>query len=109
MVAIDIETTGLDPQKDAIIEIAAIRFNGRRVEAEWLKLINPGRPIPRQITQLTGFTDEMVRHAPPIYAVIQELSDFIGDDPVLGHNVRFDLSFLQKQRILNMLFQFSVG
>ncbi|HOW90853.1 MAG TPA: helicase C-terminal domain-containing protein [Anaerolineaceae bacterium] len=101
MVAIDIETTGLDPQKDAIIEIAAIRFNGRRVEAEWSKLINPGRPIPRQITQLTGITDEMVRHAPPINAVIQELSDFIGDDPVLGHNVRFDLSFLQKQRILN--------
>ncbi len=100
IVAIDIETTGLDAQKDAIIEIAAVRFNGRRVEAEWSKLINPGRPIPRLITQLTGITDEMVRHAPPINAVIQELSDFIGNDPVLGHNVRFDLSFLQKQRIL---------
>lgn len=100
MVAIDIETTGLDPQKDAIIEIAAIRFNGHRVEAEWSKLINPGRPIPRIITQLTGITDEMVRNAPPLNAVIQELSDFVGNDPVLGHNIRFDLSFLQKHKIL---------
>jgi len=100
MVAIDIETTGLDLQKDAITEIAAVRFNGHRVEAEWSKLINPGRPIPRMITQLTGISDEMVRNAPPIHAVIQELADFVGDDPVLGHNVRFDLSFLQKQRIL---------
>ena len=100
MVAIDIETTGLDPQKDAIIEIAAVRFNGQRVEAEWSKLINPGRPIPRLITQLTGITDEMVRNAPPVNAVIQDLSDFVGNDPVLGHNIRFDLSFLQKQRIL---------
>ena len=76
MVAIDIETTGLDPQKDAIIEIAAVRFNGHRVEAEWSKLINPGRPIPRIINQLTGITDEMVRNAPPVRAVIQEAGRF---------------------------------
>ena len=100
MVAIDIETTGLDPQKDAIIEIAAVRFNGHRVESEWSRLINPARPIPRLITQLTGISDEMVRQAPPLKAVIQDLVDFVGDDPVIGHNVRFDLSFLQKQHIL---------
>ncbi len=100
MVAIDIETTGLDPNKDVIIEIGAVRFSGKRVEAEWSKLINPGRPIVPFITQLTGITNEMVRNAPPIHAVIQELADFVGNDPVVGHNVRFDLSFLQKQRIL---------
>ena len=100
MVAIDIETTGLDANRDAIIEIAAVRFSGRRVEAEWNKLINPGRPIPPMITQLTGISNEMVRNAPPLNAVIQELADFVGDDPVVGHNVRFDLGFLQKQRIL---------
>ncbi len=100
MVAIDIETTGLDPQRDAIIEIAAVRFNGHRVEGEWTKLINPARPIPRLITQLTGITDQMVLHAPPLNAVIQELADFVGNDPVVGHNVRFDLGFLQKQKIL---------
>ena len=93
IVAIDIETTGLDPQSDAIIEIGAVRFNGHRIEAEWTTLVNPGRPIPPFITQLTGITNEMVRNAPPIKAVIQDLADFVGDAPVIGHNVRFDLCF----------------
>ncbi len=96
MVAIDIETTGLDPQADSIIEIGAVRFNGHRIEAEWSTLINPRRPIPAQITALTGITNEMVRNAPTISAVIHELADFVGDDPILGHSVHFDLSFLGK-------------
>lgn len=100
IVAIDIETTGLDSAADAIIEIGAVRFNGARVEGEWSTLINPGRPIPAMITQLTGITNEMVRNAPPIKAVVQELADFVGGDPVLGHSVRFDLSFLQRHKIL---------
>jgi ATP-dependent DNA helicase DinG len=100
IVSLDIETTGLDPANDAIIEIGAIKFNGNRVEAEYSQLINPGRPIPPMITQLTGITNEMVRNEPPIKAVIQDFENFVGDSPVLGHNVRFDLSFLRKQRIL---------
>jgi len=102
IVAIDIETTGLDPQADAIIEIGAVRFNGRRVEGEWNKLINPGKPIPPFITQLTGINDQMVRQAPPIRAVLEEFRDFVGDSPVLGHSVRFDLSFLRKYKILGL-------
>jgi len=51
MVALDIETTGLDPQRDAILEIGMVRFSGRRVESEYSQLINPGRPIPPLITQ----------------------------------------------------------
>ncbi|MDO8969083.1 MAG: 3'-5' exonuclease, partial [Saprospiraceae bacterium] len=101
MVALDIETTGLDANKDAIIEIGAVRFSGHRVEAEWSKLINPGKPILPFITQLTGISNEMVRNAPPLNAVIQEFADFVGDVPVVGHNVRFDLGFLQKSRILH--------
>lgn len=100
IVALDIETTGLDPQKDAIIEIGAVRFSGARVEDEWTTLINPGRVIPGFITQLTGINNEMVRNAPPIKGVIHSLADFVGKDPVVGHNVRFDLSFLQQNRIL---------
>ena len=64
IVAIDIETTGLDPVRDSIIEIGAVRFKGNRVEAEWETLINPRRTIPVEITQLTGITNEMVRLAP---------------------------------------------
>ena len=100
IIAIDIETTGLDPTKDAIIEIGAVRFNERRIEAEWSTLIQPGRRIPPFITQLTGITDQMVLKAPPIHAVIDELAAFAGNCPVLGHNVRFDLAFLRRYGIL---------
>ncbi len=100
IVALDIETTGLDSQRDAIIEIGAVRFSGSRVEGEWSTLINPGKSISSFITQLTGINNEMVRNAPPVKAVIHEFADFVGSDPVLGHNVRFDLSFLQKNNIL---------
>ncbi|HEX7394640.1 MAG TPA: helicase C-terminal domain-containing protein [Anaerolineaceae bacterium] len=100
MVAIDIETTGLDSQADVIIEIGAVRFNGHRVESEWTTLINPNRKIPPQITVLTGITNEMVRNAPLVRSVIHELADFVGDDPILGQSVHFDLSFLRKYGIL---------
>lgn len=99
IVALDIETTGLDPQKDRIIEIAAVKFTRNRVEHEWHSLINPGRPIPPFITQLTGITDQMVVQAPPIQRVIPELMEFIGGSPILGHSIGFDLSFLNKYQI----------
>ena len=100
IVALDIETTGLDLQKDAITEIGAVRFNGNRVEDEWTTLVNPNRPIPTMITNLTGISNEMVRNAPPLNSIIRELADFVGNAPVLGHSVRFDLSFLQRSNIL---------
>ena len=100
IVALDIETTGLDPDQDAIIEIGAVRFTDRRVEGEWDTLINPGRRIPPFITQLTGIRDSMVLHAPHIDDVLADLVEFIGDAPILGHNVRFDISFLSKRGIL---------
>lgn len=100
-VALDIETTGLDPEKDAIIEIGAVRFNNKRVEGEWSSLINPGKPIPPFITQLTGINDQMVLQAPLIREVLQELSDFIGDAIIVGHNIGFDLSFFKRFRLFH--------
>ncbi len=94
IVALDIETTGLDPLRDAIIEIGAVKYDGSQIVDRWQSLINPQRMIPAPITQLTGITNEMVRDAPPIKAVIQQFADFVGDLPVMGHNVRFDLGFL---------------
>ncbi len=102
IVAIDIETTGLDSQTDAILEIGAVRFNGRRMESEWSTLINPGRPIPPFITSLTGITGDMVRNSPPLRAVLQDLVEFAGEAPILGHNIAFDLGFLRKQGILSL-------
>ena len=100
LVALDIETTGLDPQKDAIIEIGAIRFRGSRIEGEYHTLLHPGRSIPRNVVDLTGITDAMVARAPRAIEKLPELEEFVGDDPVVGHNVRFDLSFLRAGKIL---------
>ncbi len=100
IVALDIETTGLNAQSDKITEIGAVRFRGDRVDGEWHSLINPGQRIPAHITRLTGITDAMVRNQPSIHEVLHDLADFVGDAPVLGHNVRFDLGFLRRQGIL---------
>jgi DNA polymerase-3 subunit epsilon/ATP-dependent DNA helicase DinG len=101
IVALDIETTGLDPDQDAITEIGAVKFNGNRVVAEWSSLVNPNRPIPPMISRLTGITNQMVCNAPQIHDVIPEFAAFVGNVPVVGHNVQFDLSFLHNQHILN--------
>ncbi len=100
IVAIDLETTGLDPQRDAILEIGAVRFSGTRIVDEWHSLINPQRRIPEEITQLTGITEAMVRNAPVMAEIIPDLLGFVGHAPILGHNVRFDLGFLAAHNLL---------
>jgi DNA polymerase-3 subunit epsilon/ATP-dependent DNA helicase DinG len=100
IVALDIETTGLNYSDDAIIEIGAVCFNNRRIEGEWSTLINPGKRIPPFITKLTNITDQLVLHSPPIEEILPDLVEFIGGSPILGHNVQFDLSFLRRYGIL---------
>jgi DNA polymerase-3 subunit epsilon/ATP-dependent DNA helicase DinG len=99
IVALDIETTGLNPKKDAIIEIGVRLFDGTRVEADWTSLINPHCHIPEFITGLTGISNEMVRKAPGIQDVLDDLAAFVGNVPILGHNIRFDLSFFVKYNL----------
>jgi len=94
--ALDIETTGLNPQKDKIIEIGVRLFDGTRIEDEWTSLINPRCHIPEFITDLTGISNEMVHNAPDIQDVLDDLTTLVGTIPILGHNIRFDLSFLAK-------------
>ena len=96
IIAIDLETTGLDRENDSIIEIGAVKFQGQRFIDEWHSLINPERRIPLQITPITNITDAMVRNSPTIHEVVDDLLDFIGEDPILGHNIRFDLAFLKR-------------
>ncbi len=100
LVSLDLETTGLDPKKDRIIEIGAVKFTGEKSLDTWSTLVNPGRRIPPQISKLTGITDAMVRGQPPIEEVLQKFSGFVGQAPVLGHNVQFDLGFLRQQGVL---------
>lgn len=97
IVTLDIETTGLDENRDAIIEIAAIRFNGKRKEGEFSTLINPARRIPDFIANLTGIDDSMVRQAPRFEEIAARLEEFVGDAPILAHNVKFDIGFLRRR------------
>jgi ATP-dependent DNA helicase DinG len=100
LVSLDLETTGLDPQRDAIIEIGAVKFRGDEVLDTFATLIDPARPIPPKITDLTGIADQDVANAPRLFDVLPRLTSFVRDLPVIAHNVSFDLGFLQRQRAL---------
>ena len=95
-VAIDVETTGLDFSSDRIIEIGAVKFTAGKVSGEFSSFINPGMPIPATITDLTGITDADTSTAPLFEAVAPNLLSFIDDLPVCGHQVIFDLTFINK-------------
>ena len=93
--AIDLETTGLDPKRDKIIEVGACLVEQGKVKRELSFLINPHREISERVELLTGITGRMVEHAPGIEEVIGEIAAFVGELPLLGHHVIFDYSFLK--------------
>ncbi len=99
-VAVDLETTGLDPERDAIIEIGAVKFRGDRVLDTFSTLINPGRTIPYKIVELTGITQAEADAAPSLHSQLPRLARFVGRAPIVGHNVAFDLGFLKRHRVL---------
>ncbi len=97
-VSLDIETTGLDSERDAIIEIGVVRFRGDDVLEEWSSIINPRRPIPQKITDLTGITQDMIeREGIPLWDGLRHAQRIVGNAPIVGHNIAFDLGFLRKQ------------
>ncbi len=95
-VALDLETTGVDAQRDAIIEIGAARFRRDELLDTYSTFVDPGRHIPHDITTLTGITDQDVRGAPHLYDVLPDLVRFVGDHPIIGHSVDFDIRFLKQ-------------
>ncbi|HDQ70742.1 MAG TPA: DEAD/DEAH box helicase [Chloroflexi bacterium] len=95
-VALDLETTGLSAERDAIIEIGAVKFRGDQTLDTFSTFVDPGRPIPLKITELTGIRDEDVADAPGLFDVLPALARFVGKTPVVGHSVNFDLAFLQQ-------------
>ncbi len=98
-VAVDVETTGLNPSKDAIIEVAAITFSGHDIIDEFSSLVYPQRDIPAEITRLTGITQAMVEDAPAMFQVRSQLRPVLSNHVLVGHNVDFDLAFLQEERL----------
>ena len=91
---IDTETTGLDPQYDKIIEMAAIKIRDGKEVARFETLVNPEQPIDDFITDLTGITNEELSTAPVAADCLPDFVDFIGEDIVVGHNVHFDINFI---------------
>jgi len=96
LVSLDLETTGLDPDHDAITEVAVIRFCGDEVLDQWRTFVNPGRPIPPFIRELTGIRQSDVDNAPPFSSLRGKLAAAIGSSPIVGHNIGFDLAFLRR-------------
>ena len=96
IVALDLETTGLNVDEDDIIEIGAARFRDGALEETFQTFVNPGRSVPERITSITGIHTDDLLDAPAIRDVIPELRAFVGSSPVVGHNVDFDLGFLNR-------------
>ncbi|WP_195278925.1 exonuclease domain-containing protein [Clostridium sp. J1101437_171009_A5] len=93
-VVLDFETTGLSPECDCIIEIGAIKYIDGQEFGVMNTFVNPQCPIPAKITRLTGITDDDVSGAPTVQNAIEKLYQFIDGLPIVAHNARFDLSFL---------------
>ena len=94
-VAIDLETTGLRAESDAILEVGAVRFRGDEVLDTFQTFVNPGRDIPEFVQRYTGITPQDIRRAPSFTQIRDGLAEFIGRDPIVGHSVNFDLGFLE--------------
>ena len=95
-VCLDLETTGLNPKRDRIIEIGAIKVRqGRQVDS-FSTYVNPGIELEPRITALTGIRDEDLDKAPDMGAVLPDLLAFLGEDVLLGHRISFDYSFVKK-------------
>ena len=95
IVVFDIETTGLNPSQDSIIEIGAVRVAQGEIIDRFSSFVHPHAAISPRITELTGITDEMVKDAPDIEEVLPAFLEFVGDDPVLAHNASFDVGFIR--------------
>lgn len=96
LVALDLETTGLDVQQDSIIEIGAVRLQDGQIIDEFSTLVNPGFDIPPETTHITGIFQENLRGAPILEAVLTQIDAFVGNAPIVAHNADFDVSFMRR-------------
>ena len=96
-VALDLETTGLEFKTDRIIEIGAVRFTNGVPGEEYSTFVNPGVPVPDHITRLTSITNEQVAPAPAFRDIAARIIDFTGDLPICGHQIDFDINFLNEE------------
>src|SRR5258708_8195165 len=98
-VALDLQTTGLHPEQDAILEIAAIKFQETEVIDTFETFVTPGRSVPYRVQRLTGIKPEHLVDAPPFSSIARKLQAFLGDFPIVGHSIPFDMGFLRPRGI----------
>jgi len=92
---LDVETTGISPVYEGIIEIAIAKMRGPEIIDEFNTYVNPGKPISREITELTNISDNDVADAPAIADILDDIADFVGDCDIVAHNAAFDRSFVE--------------
>lgn len=98
-VVFDTETTGLDPDKDTVVQLSAVRIVNGKIQSQEVfdQLVDPERPIPARTTEIHGITDAMVKGAPKLAEAAQAFSEFCGDAVLVAHNAPFDMGFLHAQ------------
>src|SRR5450759_813552 len=100
LVALDLETTGLHAEQDTILEVAAIKFQGVTVLDTLQTLVAPGRAVPYRVQRLTGITPQQLIGVPQFESIATELQQFIGDFPIVGHSIPFDVGFLRRRGLV---------
>ena len=96
-VVLDIETTGLSPVQNEIIELSALRVENNSVKEKFTTLVKPYGYLSAYISNLTGITKEMLVDAPNIAEALSEFTGFVSDSIVMGHNIGFDISFIDRK------------
>lgn len=102
-IAVDVETTGLSPERDRLLEIGAVHVRDKKVIKLFGTLIDTGMPVPLRIQELTGITDEMRKGGVPVREAVLGFLEFRGDLPIVGHNIPFDFGFLKEAAVRERL------
>ena len=97
--ALDLETTGLNPKRDKIIEIGAVKVRDGKVVERFQSFVDPGRRLEENIRELTGIGNGMLEGAPDMGQLLEPLLAFLGDDVLVGHRILFDYSFVKKEAV----------
>lgn len=102
-ICVDVETTGLDPKDEKLIEIGAVKVIDGEITERFQSFVAPGRCLEARISELTNITDEMLEHAPQPAEILPQFWTFCEELPLLGHHIAFDYAFLKKAMVQEKL------